>query len=303
MLDGLTLDQLRTFIAAAEEGSFSAGGRKLKRAQSVVSHTLANLEAQIGVPLFDRSARYPRLTAQGKELLLAARAVADNIDTFKARARTMREGLEPELSVAVDVVYPMASLTKAVGLFRAAYPNTPLQLHVLALGGVTQLVLEGRCRIGIVGTLPTISDQLQSAPSLEIPFVSVVAPTHPLSAWRGVVPQAEIVRHVQLVLTDPTQLSQGHNFGVLSTSTWHLSDLGAKQAFLKAGFGWGQMPLHLVEKDVRAGSLVKIKVEGAPARTQVLAMRAIHRKDAPPGPAGRSLVQWLNDSGRQDGRG
>lgn len=294
MLDGLTLDQLRTFIAAAEEGSFSAAGRKLKRAQSVVSHTLANLEAQIGVRLFDRSARYPRLTAQGKELLLAARGVADHIDTFKARARTMREGLEPELSVVVDVVYPMAALTKAVARFRANYPNTPLRLHVQALGGVAQLVLDGRCRVGIAGTLPTIPDQLQSVPSLDIRFVSVVAPTHPLSAWRGVVPEAEIAQHVQLVLTDPTELSQGRDFGVLSTRTWRLSDLGSKHAFLKAGFGWGQMPLHLVAQDIRAGSLVKIRVEGAAARTQVLSMRAVHRKDAPPGPAGCSLIQWLN---------
>jgi DNA-binding transcriptional LysR family regulator len=270
----------------------------LKRGQSVVSYTLANLEAHIGVPLFDRSARYPRLTAQGKELLLAAREVADYIDTFKARARTMREGLEPELSVVIDAVYPIAALTKAVGLFHARYPNTPLRLHVQALGGVTQLVLDGRCRIGIVGTLPTIPEELQSVPSLDIPFVSVVAPTHPLSAWKKVVPESEISKHVQLVLTDPTELSQGRNFGVLSTKTWRLSDLGSKHAFLKAGFGWGQMPVHLVEKDIRAGSLVKIRVEGAPARTQVLSMRAVHLKDAPPGPAGSSLINWLNEPGR-----
>jgi DNA-binding transcriptional LysR family regulator len=49
MLDGVSLDQLRTFIAAAEEGNFSAAGRRLRRAQSVVSQTLANLEGQIGV--------------------------------------------------------------------------------------------------------------------------------------------------------------------------------------------------------------------------------------------------------------
>jgi len=148
-----------------------------------------------------------------------------------------------------------------------------------------------------------VPDQLQSAPSLDIPFVSVVAPTHPLSAWKQVIPEPEIVKHVQLVLTDPTELSQGRNFGVLSTRTWRLSDLGSKHAFLKAGFGWGQMPLHLVDSDVRAGRLVKIRVEGAPARTQVLSMRAVHRKDAPPGPAGRSLIEWLNDPGRRHSRG
>ena len=48
MLDGVTLDQFRTFIAAVDEGSFSAAGRRLGRAQSVVSQTLANMEGQLG---------------------------------------------------------------------------------------------------------------------------------------------------------------------------------------------------------------------------------------------------------------
>ena len=76
MLDAVTLDQLRTFIAAVEQGSFSAAGRKLKRAQSVVSQTLANLEGQLGLALFDRSGRYPTLTDDGRALLENARAVA-----------------------------------------------------------------------------------------------------------------------------------------------------------------------------------------------------------------------------------
>src|ERR1700751_4070682 len=113
MLDAITLDQLRTFIAAVDEGSFSAAGRKLRRAQSVVSQSLGNLETQLGVKLFDRSSRYPRLTEEGRSLLADAGSVADDIDGFKARARAMREGLEPELAVSMDVMYPMAALTRA----------------------------------------------------------------------------------------------------------------------------------------------------------------------------------------------
>src|SRR3982074_1824858 len=111
MLDALSLDQLRTFIAAAEEGSFSAAGRKLKRAQSVVSQTLANLEKPLGVKLFDRSARYPRLTDSGQALLNDARAIADGVDCLKARAKILHEGLEPELSLSIDAMYPMRALT------------------------------------------------------------------------------------------------------------------------------------------------------------------------------------------------
>jgi hypothetical protein len=80
MLDGVTLDQFRSFVAAADAGSFSAAGRRLGRAQSVVSQTLANMEGQLGIKLFDRSGRIPVLTEAGRALLPDARAVAGCVD-------------------------------------------------------------------------------------------------------------------------------------------------------------------------------------------------------------------------------
>jgi len=292
MLDGLTLDQLRTFIAAVDEGSFSAAGRKLRRAQSVVSQTLANLEAQLGVRLFDRSARYPRLTEEGQSLLADARSVAGNVDEFKARARAMREGLEPKLSVAIDVMYPMEALTRAAVHSQETYPHTPLRLYVEALGGVIKPVLDRNCSIGVIGSLPTVPDALQSESLLSIPLVTVVSPSHPLAKRRGVTSASVIAKHVQLVLTDRTVLSEGRDFGVLSPLTWRLADLGAKHAFLKAGLGWGHMPLHMVKADLDAGVLVKIRVEGIPSAV-AMPMRVVFRKDAPPGPAGRTFIAQL----------
>ena len=144
MLDAVTLDQLRTFVAAAEEGSFSAAARKLRRAQSAVSQTVANLEGQLRVQLFDRGGRYPRLTDEGHALLQDARAVAEYMDSFKAHARSIHEGLEPELSVVVDVMYPMAGLTRAAAFSRKVYPHTPLRLYVEALGGVVHSARKDR---------------------------------------------------------------------------------------------------------------------------------------------------------------
>ena len=292
MLDGVTLDQLRTFIAAVDEGSFSAASRKLRRAQSVVSQTLANLEAQLGVKLFDRSARYPRLTEAGRSLLADARAVADNIDGFKARARAIREGLEPELSVVVDVMYPMEALTRAALHSRETYPHTPLRLYVEALGGVVKLVLEGSCSVGVIGSLPIVPDELQSEPLVDVPFVTVVSASHRLAAVRGVVSASRIAKEVQLVLTDRTALSEGKSFGVLSPLVWRLADLGAKHAFLKAGLGWGHMPVHMVKADLDSGALVRIRVQGNP-RYVNMAMKFVFRKDAPPGPAGRAFIAQL----------
>jgi DNA-binding transcriptional LysR family regulator len=292
MLDAITIDQLRTFIAAVDEGSFSAAGRKLRRAQSAISQTLANLEAQIGVKLFDRSARYPRLTEEGRSLLVDARAVADNVDGFKARARAMRQGLEPELSVAMDVMYPMEALTRAATHSRKTYPHTPLRLYVEVLGGVIKPVLDRKCSIGVIGSLPVVSDELQSEPLPDLPMATVVSPAHPLATTRGAVSESAVAKQVQLVLTDRSTLTEGRDFGVLSPLTWRMADLGAKHAFLRAGLGWGHMPLHMVKADLDNGALVKIRVQGLP-RDVLMAMRVVFRKDAPPGPAARTFIAQL----------
>jgi DNA-binding transcriptional LysR family regulator len=296
MLDAMSIDQLRTFIAAADEGSFSAAGRKLRRAQSVVSTTLANLEQQVGFALFERTGRYPQLTEAGRALLEQARAAASGMDAFKAKARTLAEGLEPELAVSVDVMFPIATLTAAVQAFQQAFPSTPLRLYVEALGAVVQPLLDGNCRVAIIGSLPEIPAGCASEFLLSVVGCAVVAPAHPLAALKGPIPHAEAGKHVQLVLTDRSSLTAGRNFGVMSSQTWRLADLGAKHAFLRAGLGWGYMPLHMVEEDLRSGKLVPIELEGRTAMAPGFSMHAIHMKDHPPGPAGRWFVNHLKQT-------
>ncbi len=297
MLDGMSMDQLRTFIAAADEGSFSAAGRKLRRAQSVVSHTLANLEAQVGFALFDRSGRYPQLTEAGRALLADARRAADGMDAFKARARTLAGGLEPELSVAVDVMYPIAKLTEAVQAFHREFPSTPLRLYVEVLGAVVQPLLDGQCRIAVIGSFPEVPAACASEYLLGVQAATVVAPGHPLARIGGTVMRAEAGRHVQLVLTDRSSLTRGRDFGVLSPRVWRLADLGAKHAFLRAGLGWGNMPLHMVEQDLESGALVRIELETHPVLGSGFSMHAIFMRDQPPGPAGRWFIERLKAGG------
>jgi DNA-binding transcriptional LysR family regulator len=293
MLDGVSLDQLRTFIAAADEGSFSAAGRRLRRAQSVVSQTLANLEGQLGVKLFDRCGHLPVLTDQGRALLEDARAVAGDVDLLKARAKSLAGGLEPELSVAVDIMFPDATFTDAVGAFQKEFPATLLRFDMES-SAVIEPVLSGRCAIGVVGSWAPAPPQLTFEALLTVRVPMVVSPNHPLASRRGRIPIAVLAEHVQISHIDTCDLSRAMGEArARYPKFWCLSHLGAKLAFLRAGFGFGHMPLHAIEEDLSSGALIEITSEDAPSGGHVVEMGAVYRNDSPPGPAGRWFIDRL----------
>ena len=295
VLDGVSLDQLRTFIAAVDEGSFSAAARKLLRAQSVISEAVSNLEDQIGVPLFDRSGRYPKLTPAGVVLLADARNIITGVDLLKARAKGMAVGLEPELSVVVDVFYPIDAITQVAKEFRQHYPGVALRIYVEALGAAIQPVLDGRCSVGIVGSLPVIPATLTNERLPGVSFLMVAARDHPLTLHKGKIPKEVLGKYTQIVLTDRSELSAGRELGVMSPNTWRLADLFAKHNFILNGLGWGGMPLHAVRKDLEEGRLVALPIEDVPPGGLNVAMSAVWQTKSPPGPAGRWFIERLKD--------
>lgn len=288
-----SLDHLRTFLAVVEEGSFNAAARKLGRAISVVSYAIAQLEAQLDVRLFDREgSRKPQLTQAGRALVSEAHAVADDVDALLAKVRSLRQGLEAELSFAVDVMVPGTCLAKLLRDFQARFPTVPLRLHVEALGAVAALVLDGRATLAIAGPdileLPEI--ERETIGSVEL--VAVAAPEHPLARMMRIAP-GDARKHLQLVLTDRSPLTEGRDFSVFSPRSWRLADLGAKHALLKEGIGWGSMPRHNVQADLDSGALVELHL---PERsTADYALVALWRKDCPPGPA----AVWVLDEMRE----
>lgn len=278
-----TLDQLRIFLAVAEEGSFQRAARKLGRAISVVSYGIAGLESQLDVRLFDRQgSRLPRLTEAGAALVPAARAVADDADALVARMRGLRQGLEPELSLALDVMVPGDAIARVFRRFQHMFPTVPLRLHVEALGAVAALVLDGRATFAVAGPDIVAHPDLQRQQLGPVRMVPVAAPGHPL-AQAGKTAPGEAGKHLQLVLTDRSVLTAGKDFSVLATSSWRLGDLSAKHVLLREGVGWGYMPQHAVAADIAAGALVVLDLPEAGDIDYML--HALWRKDATLGPA------------------
>lgn len=286
-----SLDQLRLFLAVVDHGSFGRAARASGRAVSAVSYGIAQIEAQLGVTLFEREgSRRPVLTEAGKGLLAEARSVADAADNLMAKARSLHAGLESTLSLVVDVMAPGEATARVLRDFRVMFPTTALRLQVEALGAVAACLLDGEADLAIGGPVLIDLPELERQTIGAVELVPVAAPGHPLAGPD--IPPGESRRHLQLVLTDRSRLSQGREFSVLSPQTWRLADLGAKHELLRQGIGWGNMPRHMVREDLADGALALLDLPEKPGATYPL--NALWRRDRRLGPA----ASWLIDAFR-----
>jgi len=293
-----TFDQLRIFLTIVDTGSFAAAGRKLNRAVSVISYGIANLEAQLGVLLFEREGtRKPQLTVAGRALLAEARSIAHGMDGLRAKVKGLLDGLEAEVNLAVDVMLPAERLGKVLRAFAKEFPTVQLRLHAEALGAIVAMVLDRGAVIGISGPLSAGVEGIESMSAGLVPMVPVAAPDHPLGRMEQIAPGAGR-DYTQLVLTDRSRFTEGRDFSVASPKTWRLADLGAKHALLREGIGWGNMPLPMIEADLVAGTLVRLAMPDHPGGTYRFS--GIWRRDTPPGPAASWLIEQFVALGADD---
>lgn len=293
-----TFDQLRIFLTIVDTGSFAAAGRKLNRAVSVISYGIANLEAQLGVLLFEREGtRKPQLTVAGRALLAEARSIAHGMDGLRAKVKGLLDGLEAEVNLAVDVMLPAERLGKVLRAFAKEFPTVQLRLHAEALGAIVAMVLDRGAVIGISGPLSAGVEGIESMSAGLVPMVPVAAPDHPLGRMEAIAPGAGR-DYTQLVLTDRSRFTEGRDFSVASPKTWRLADLGAKHALLREGIGWGNMPLPMIEADLVAGTLVRLAMPDHPGGTYRFS--GIWRRDTPPGPAASWLIEQFVALGADD---
>lgn len=293
MLDRLTLDQLRILATVAETGSFSAAARKLGRVQSAISQSVQTLESALGIPLFDREGKVPRLNDAGRVLLQDARRLIAGAETLKARAESIASDVEPELTLAVDGIFPNAVLMACIRSVALEFPSLPVTVYTEGLGGALQRLEDGVARLAIAVPIPGQVADLDMQPLVGVQTVPVVAADHPLAKEASPIPREVIERQVQLVLTDRSPLTNGIGGSVLSLQTFRFADLSTRLDFLLGGFGWCNMPIHMVRDHISGGRLAVLDI--ADFKPPELPLHFIHQRGRAPGRAGR----WLMDDIRR----
>lgn len=290
MWESVTLDQLRLFLTVAEEGSFSAAGRRLGRVPSAVGYGISNLEESLGLTLFDRSAQRIALTEEGRALLPDAEAVFERVAQLHLRADRLGSKLETHLSVALEAMLPSAFVVALCAMFKAHYPGVSLHLRTEGLGGVAAVVMDETCVLGVSGGYD-LGPGLRSQLLAELPLVVVAAKSHPLTRHPGPIPR-HLLRQEPQILIAHSRYGSGRAQGVLSDNVLMVAGGEIKLDLIAAGFGWGVVPLVTVKEALERGDLVGLDLEERGGVLSRLPIFGIVRRDAPLGPA----AQWLYDA-------
>lgn len=286
-----TLDQLRALDAIDRLGSFAAAGGELRRATSAVSYAIKQLEAGLGLPLFDRQGHRAKLTPAGRVFLEDGRRVLAAARGLDRAATQLGSDWEPSLEVVLDGILPMAPIMTAVRAVSALEAPTRLRLRVEYLTGVRSRFEADDATLMLVIDWPGDPEMVAAA----LPPVQVVLLAHREHALHqlGRAPErADLRGHVELFVADsrPPQpatprlaLGSGHVF--------ELSDFYSKREALLAGVGFGWLPAHLARGPMATGALTPLAL--AEGHMYTFEPFLVHRRDLRPGRAARVFMESM----------
>lgn len=250
-----TLDQLATFVAAAEAGSFSAAARRLGRAQSAVSTAIALLEASLDTPLFDRSARSPVLTEAGSALLAEARELLRQCRHFESRAHALGNEVPGKLTLALDEGLPYPPVLTLLCALAEAFPQLELTQSHGSAKEIAGWLAAGQADLALAFRRGGDDAAFESEPVGAAPRVLVVGVDHPLASVEKV-DRRVLARHRQLLMTP--RFLEDEESERISPRLWRADSLYAIAEQAALGLGWAVLPLNVVRYPTVNGRLVEI---------------------------------------------
>lgn len=292
----LTLDALQILDAIDRRGSFAAAGKELHKVPSTISYTVAKLEDDLGVQVFDRLGPKVALTVAGHELLREGRYLLKAAQDLEHRVRRVASGWETEFAIGIDSLFSVASLEEDMRAFYAVADRTRLRIAQDTLTGTWESLLDRRVDllIGAAGEGPSGGGYV-AEPIGRVSFVFAVTPDHPLAKAAKPLGKAELQQHRAVVVADSARKLLPRTVGLLfGQDAITVPDMRSKYQLQRSGMGFGFLPEPYAREAIAAGELVvKAVEEPKPDETFYLAWRT--------GELGAALKWWI-DRARSPGK-
>lgn len=291
-------EQVPLFLAVLDTGSFSAAARQLGRVPSAVSMAVGQLEAELGLQLFDRRGREPTPTAAARALEPQARLLAQQLQQLNQQALALHQGLEERLTLAIAPELLTTPWADALRPVTERYPALALEVLVAPQADALELLHAGRAQLALVFERSSLDGREDFQEMGHEVLVAVMAPH--FAPWQGQqalhgagarlsVDHLLGQRQVLVASRDPQQTDPRF---VFSRQLCRTDSHQAALQLISAGLGWGWLPKGLVESHIAAQTLLEIPMQNLSNGTRLF-VDWVWSQQRPLGLAAQHFVQGL----------
>ena len=253
----ISLEQWRSLLAVVDAGGYAQAATVLHKSQSAVTYAVQKLEQLLGVKVFEVIGRKAHLTATGKVLYRRAKSLLEEAGALESAAGTLAAGWEPELRLAVEIIFPTWLLLQCFASFGTEHPQTRIELHESVLSGTEEALQQRRVDLAICSRVP---QGFVGDPLMRLRFVAAAHPGHALHQLGRELSMQDLRAHRHLIIRDTgSQRQSGSWLGAEQSWTVSQKATSIRAAVMGLGFAW------FAEDTVR-GELERGELKALPLR-------------------------------------
>ncbi len=273
------MEQWRALLAVVDAGGYAQAAVSMHKSQSSVTYAVQKIERQLGVKAFEVSGRKAHLTPTGEVLYRRAKALLDEALALEGAAGSLAAGWEPELRLAVEIVFPTWLLLQCFARFAEERPQTRIELYETVLSGTEEALLQRRVDLAICSRVPPgfAGDAL-----MRLRFIAAAHPDHPLHRLGRDLTMQDLRQHRHLIIRDTgSQRRSGSWLG--AEQSWTVSHKATSIHAAGMGLGFAWYAEEWVRNDLARGILKELPLREGGERWGDLYLVYADRDYAGPG--------------------
>jgi DNA-binding transcriptional LysR family regulator len=251
----------------------------MHKSQSTLTYAIKKLESLLGVKVFELRGRKAVLTPTGELLCRRGKTLIEEAGRLEHAAGELAKGWEPEIRVAVEIMFPTWMLLKGFAEFARERPETHLELYETVLGGTDEALAKRSVEFAIGPSVPQgfVGDVLMPVRAL-----CVAAPSHPLHQLGRELTLEDLRRHRHIVIRDSGE-QRVRSAGWLNELRWTVSNKATSIHAMVLGLGYAWYPEDSVRAELERGALKVLPLREGAEKTGTLYLTFADREAAGPG--------------------
>ena len=257
----ITLEQWRALQAVVESGGYAQAAESLHKSQSTLTYAVQKIERLLGVKIFEIQGRKAVLTQSGQVLYRRARGLLDDAAALERGAAEMARDWQPEIRIAVEILFPTWLLLECLAEFARERPETRLEVYETVLTGTDEMLAQRAVDLAIASRATGGT----GAPLMSVRGIPVAHPGHALHRLGRPITERDLRRHRRILIRDTGTQRQREVEGV--ELRWTVSNKATSIRALSMGLGFAYLPEDWIAQELASGALKPLPMQGGSQRT------------------------------------